>query len=172
MLIEVKKCDISKSTSDALIYSTNEDMMLTGGVGKKLLEVYGYELQSLIHSQLKKLGKSKAEVGTVIDCKTKEMPWKRVFHTVAVDREYETSEGTIFSILKTVFEECEMDFGIKHLSMSALGCGYGSLTHTRFTEILLNVAEEYNNTDINRVTIFCNADNEYVDIQRTLGNVH
>ncbi|WP_428242022.1 macro domain-containing protein [Gynuella sp.] len=140
MEIEFENSDISKFEADALIYSTNQNFNLSGGVGKSLVREYGIGIQSLLDRKLRELNLDEVPVGTIIEGGISQVPWKRIFHVVATDLDYETDSKIVRSILRECFEVCEIDYSINTIALSALGCGYGSMKESEFINIL---KEEY-----------------------------
>ncbi len=140
--IEIEK-DILDINSDALVYSTNQNLSLSGGVGACLLHKYGYELQSILDRALSKSGVDTVCVGTIVEGHSQSMPWRRVFHTVATDLDYNTDFGVVKNIVREVLERCELDHAINSITFSALGCGYGSGKYTEFLYLLNDVLKDY-----------------------------
>lgn len=59
--------DITKIASDAMIYSTNVRLTLTGGVGAALFREFGVGVQIDLHNSPLGTGRELAEVGDVFE---------------------------------------------------------------------------------------------------------
>ncbi|AJQ95739.1 macro domain-containing protein [Gynuella sunshinyii] len=134
-LVEIN-ANIESFEADALVYSTNQYLHLSGGVGQALVKKYGVEVQNILDRYLRVKNIDEVEVGTIVESVSDNMPWKRVFHTVATDKEYETQKSVVEKIIRYVLETCEVDFSISSVAFSALGSGFGSLTYEEFMKIM------------------------------------
>src|SRR4051812_17273539 len=97
---QVVCANIVEIASDALIYSTNVRLALTGGVGLALLRKFGIGVQIELQSKSLGTGRQLAEVGEIIESKIAGGPWRHVFHTVATDEVYHTEPAIVRSILQ------------------------------------------------------------------------
>jgi O-acetyl-ADP-ribose deacetylase (regulator of RNase III) len=155
MKIEIKNADIAKASEDALIYSTNKALMLSGGAGAALANEYGNDIQTGLYKLAESVNKTQAELGDVFISKNKQVPWKLLFHTVVTDEEYNTSINIVKSVLVECFDVCDQTYGITHIAISALGCGFGDCSHTNFIKLLKNVAKDYDDTDLLGISVYC-----------------
>ena len=89
--------------ADALIYSTNVQLLLTGGVGATLLARYGQMIQDGLGAAA---GGATAEVGDVFETSLSGIPWRVVFHTIATDKVYSTRPEIVLAILRKCFRRC------------------------------------------------------------------
>lgn len=129
-------------TSDALIYSTNVDLALTGGVGMALRSTYGVEFEYALVKEFRKSQKEFADVGEIIVNSFPGAPWKRIFHTVATSEDYYTKPQTVTNILKQCFEGCRKDSTIKSITCSPLGAGFGDLKTIEFCRLVVDLIAE------------------------------
>lgn len=133
--------NIVQFNADALIYSTNADLRLSGGVGAALKNEYGQEIQDKLFNSIDITDRKIADLGEVFECRLPSMPWKAVYHTVATNDLYETRSETIYSILRYCLNDCLKKGGIHSVVTSALGCGWGDLSHADFIDIITDVTE-------------------------------
>ncbi len=140
--IEIQE-NIELFQADALVYSTNQNLYLSGGVGACLVKKYGHEVQEILDSYLREVDGEIVEVGTIVEGKLGAMPWKRVFHTVATDLNYDTNAAVVSKIIEEVLERCELDYSINSIVFSALGAGYGSLDYKKFVVLLNEKLKDY-----------------------------
>ncbi len=147
--------------ADALIYSTNIDLRLSGGVGAALLEKYGTEIQDKLFNTIDDTGRQIAKVGEVFECSISTMPWEIVFHTVATNNIYETKAETVRDILDYCLNICIENGNIKSVVTSALGCGWGDLSHSEFIDISNLVTKEIVTDTIIDFTVCCDNQNFY-----------
>src|SRR4051794_37670469 len=120
----VINANIVEVEADALVYSTNTQLALTGGVGAALMKKCGWGIQSDLQSCSPGTGRQMAEVGDVFETQSPDHPWKIIFHTVATDELYHTDPSTVSRILKRCVRRCAELGNIKSLITSPLGSGY------------------------------------------------
>ena len=135
--------DIVNFEADVLVYSTNQNLNLSGGVGACLVEKYGYSVQYLLDKFIENTPDNEVAVGSVFEGHTENMPWKKVFHTVATDLEYCTDTKIVSNIIREVLDICELDYSINSIVFSALGAGFGSLTYDEFILLINAILSEY-----------------------------
>jgi O-acetyl-ADP-ribose deacetylase (regulator of RNase III) len=157
MKIITAQTNIVEVDSDAMIYSTNARLALTGGVGAALLRKYGPEIQSKLINSSQGGGMELAEVGDVISVKTDAMPWKLVIHTVVTDGSYIADPEIVKSVIEKSLKLCVSQGEIQKVTISELGTGYGSLTKEQFYEILEKVTAHDRYQNIKEI-IVCNLD--------------
>ena len=121
--------------SDAIVFSTNEQLLLTGGVGAALLQRFGSSFQDDLSAC--GYGREALESGDVFHFSCPETPWRHHFAVVAVDLSYHVERSTIDAILREVFAACSITHDIRHVVTSALGTGYGDLSLAAFLDALL-----------------------------------
>jgi len=141
--------------SDALIYSTNLKLLMSGGVGASLLEKFGYDIQKSLYEALDKGENSETRLGDIFDCQIESMPWKKVLHTIATDEDYETDPIIVENIIRESLSKLELTHGVSKITMSALGCGWGNMKHNQFAGILKKVSSEFENTDLEEIIVVC-----------------
>lgn len=156
--------DITAIAADALIYSTNVRLTLTGGVGAALLARYGIKTQIDLQSSATGTGRHMAEVGDVLSTTIPGAPWKVVFHTIATNEVYRTEEGTVESILKTCLRRCASRGDIKEVTCSTLGSGYGDLEPERFLNIANQVLGDIESTSIQCFSVIEFDEKQYVSL--------
>lgn len=161
--------DITTHPADALIYSTNVQLMLSGGVGACLLRRYGRSFQADLHAQLAASGRKLAAVGDVFLTRTPGLPWKRVYHVVATDPFYRTDPEVVRCILTRCLTECSADPAISSVVTSALGAGYGDLAFPLFLEIASELS--LRDLQLSDITVCCDDEDffrELVDHRKHL----
>jgi len=154
-LIELS-AQIENVSADALIYSTNQYLRLSGGVGASLLRKYGHAVQEVLDQHLRNRNQEIVPVGTIFEGIVPGMPWNRVFHTVATDLNYMANPIIVRRIVKICLAECAQDDSINSIVLSALGCGWGNMKYPDFTSILTEELESLENSDIFTVTLVNN----------------
>ena len=127
---------IEDFNADALVYSTNQQLHLTGGVGAALVSKWGPRVQHFLDERRSEYPSGIVPVGTVIDGAIEGLPYRRIFHSVATSTDYETSVDTVRRIIQYCWEECDIDFSISTVAFSALGSGYGDMHYDEFSSIL------------------------------------
>jgi O-acetyl-ADP-ribose deacetylase (regulator of RNase III) len=153
MLITTEFENIVDVVSDAMIYSTNTRLALTGGVGSALVKKYGIEIQLKLINLSQGNGMELAEIGDVISVKTSTMPWKVLIHTVVTDGSYIATADIVKSVIEKAFNLCVENDATKKITISELGTGFGSLTSAQFNEILLSVLQGEKYKNIQKVVI-------------------
>lgn len=146
----VKKVNLLDEPADALIYSTNILLNMTGGVGAQLLHRYGSSLQKELHAFLKTKAQHVMSRGDILDFKLPSMPWKKVFHTLPCDAMYHTNPEIVGDIIKRCLRICLQSGSIKKVAMSALGTGYGDLSMDEFISVFNSISnsEEFKNIEL------------------------
>lgn len=136
MKLFLKHSDITTENADALIYSTNVQLMLSGGVGACLLEKFGTKFQDVLLKCVDSTERQLADVGEVFMTPLDFCPWKVVFHTVATDPLYNTNPKVVHSIIAQCLSECINLGEVKTIVTSPLGAGYGDLPFSKFLDIV------------------------------------
>ena len=162
MKVRIELGDIIEQKVDAVIYSTNSDFLLSGGVGKSLSEKYGEEVQHSLDRAIKNQIIGAESIGAVVNCTLSCMPWKLLLHTVVTNRNYVTDPDLVKQVLLKAIDFCDQTHGVYTIATSALGCGYGDLSHVQFIQILKTVAGLYEQSDLKEIVVVCNS-NEYYD---------
>jgi O-acetyl-ADP-ribose deacetylase (regulator of RNase III) len=147
--------DITEFQADALIYSTNVQLMLSGGVGGSLLFRYGDSFRNELFRAFNSTGRKLAEVGEVFSVTHEGCPWKVVFHTIATDPLYHTDPSIVRRILMRCFDECLERGDIRSIVISMLGTGYGDLSIERFLELTTEISNLSQYEGIENITICC-----------------
>jgi O-acetyl-ADP-ribose deacetylase (regulator of RNase III) len=159
--------DIVEVPSDALIYSTNVRLTLTGGVGAALLKKFGFPVQIGLQNQSSSSGRHLAEVGDIIENKIAGGPWKKVFHTIATDEMYHTDPDVVRSILKRCFRRCAENGDVLSVTCSALGSGYGDLDLAVFATIAEETCRQFDSSVIESFSIV-SCDSAECDVLRSV----
>ena len=154
MKLGILNADIVSVTADALIYSTNVQLMLSGGVGACLLEKFGNQFQNELYRQIDSSGRKLAEVGEVFITEPKDTPWQVVYHTIATDPLYYTDPKVVRSIIQSCLEDCR-NRKLTTIVMSPLGAGYGDLELGEFIQIVSDEAAKAEATGVENLTICC-----------------
>jgi O-acetyl-ADP-ribose deacetylase (regulator of RNase III) len=161
--------DITTCAADALIYSTNVQLMLSGGVGACLLARYGKRFQDDLYALLDASGRRLASVGEVFVTSTTGLPWKKVYHVVATDPFYNTAPMVVRRILTQCLAECSTDSDISSVVMSPLGAGYGDLEFPQFLEIVSELSEA--DLDLAEVSVCCDDEDFFKELVNHRKNV-
>ncbi|WP_367871922.1 hypothetical protein [Luteolibacter sp. Populi] len=130
----IRRGDIVNSTADAIVFSTNEHLFLSGGAGASLLGRHGPSLQKAMDRALIGQGIKFAARGSIFAIPAAET-WGRMFAVVAANGFYETSREDTATALREVLLRCAEIPGIKTVAITALGTGYGDMEIEDFTEI-------------------------------------
>jgi O-acetyl-ADP-ribose deacetylase (regulator of RNase III) len=160
--IQIAYGDITESDVDAVIYSTNPNLLLSGGVGKALVTKFGQEIQERLAESAAIDLRNESRLGAVVSCKVASMPWRLLLHTVVTDDTYTTDPDIVRSALIRSLDICDQSYGVHSIAVSALGCGYGDLPHSKFMDILKVVVEQYAHSDLRRITVVCN-NHKYIE---------
>lgn len=147
--------DITGVEADALVYSTNVQLMLSGGVGASLVRRYGPSFQEELYRCIDSSGRKLAEVGEIFTTSPSQCPWKIVFHTVATDPLYNTDTVVVDSILTRCFDSCIHAGDIQSIVFSPLGTGYGDLPLEKFLDLVSAVSVAPNYESIQEITVCC-----------------
>ncbi|NWK57770.1 macro domain-containing protein [Verrucomicrobiaceae bacterium N1E253] len=149
---------------DALIYSTNVQLMLSGGVGACLLQKFGNDFQSDLYRQLDSSGRKLAEVGEIFQTELSDASWRLVLHTIATDPMYHTDPEVVRSLVARSFETCSERKDITSIIMSPLGAGYGDLEMDTFLQIVTEESLRYEDSSITSLTICCDFELSFRDL--------
>lgn len=128
----IRNANAIEVAGDALLYSTNTQLALTGGVGAALLSRFGLGIQQGLSRAAN--GKT-VKVGALFETSVPGLPWRRIFHSIATDEHYHTEPNVVSGILSRCFARCG-ELGYSRLVTSALGTGYGDLGLVEFVRIL------------------------------------
>jgi O-acetyl-ADP-ribose deacetylase (regulator of RNase III) len=153
--------DIAQLAADALIYSTNIRLALTGGVGAALLRAHGIGVQIQLQNASLGTGRQMAEVGEIIASPIKGSLWKQVFHTIATDEFYHTDPEVVRQILRSCLRQCVSSTDLRSVVCSPLGAGYGDLELIAFLKIASAICDEFNGTALQSFTIAVHDPAEY-----------
>lgn len=114
------------TVADAIVFSTNEHLFLSGGAGAALLGKHGKPLQQAMDRALAASGSKVAHRGSVFEIEPAET-WGRMFAIVAANGFYETSHEDTEAALREVLRRCSEIEGAKTVAITALGTGYGNM---------------------------------------------
>ncbi len=131
----IRRGDVVDASPDALVFSTNENLFLSGGAGLGLLGVHGSVLQQAMDRALAASGRKVAERGSVFEIAPAATWPFRVFAVVAANEFYETSEQDTRRALDWVLSRCSELPEIKNVAITALGTGYGNMEIEDFVSI-------------------------------------
>ena len=154
--------------AEALIYSTNRQLSLSGGVGWELRSKYGYKIEVDTFDQFRDSTSEMIKVGDVIKTEFDYVPWKMIFHTIATNDDYFTDPGVVSSILDKCFR-VSSELGFKSIVCSPLGAGYGDLRISMFCEILNQKLGILGRGECDRFTICCNDEDQIGELKDGLG---
>jgi O-acetyl-ADP-ribose deacetylase len=132
----LKTGNIVDESVDVLICSANVSLNLSGGVGAELLGRFGPAMQQALHRFLQARTPHCAERGEVITYVDASLPYKAVFHAVAVNGWYESSAKIVTAVVEKCLVEAQKYFA-KSIGLTALATGFGNLTLKDFGEGIL-----------------------------------
>jgi O-acetyl-ADP-ribose deacetylase (regulator of RNase III) len=135
----IRQGDIVDAIADAIVFSTNEHLFLSGGAGASLLGVHGDPLQKAMQRALAATGAKMAARGSVFEIAPAETWGCRFFAVVAANGFYETSREDTRQALENVLGRCAEIPGIASVVTTALGTGYGNMEIEDFVEIFCGV---------------------------------
>lgn len=135
----IRRGDVVDVRPDALIFSTNEHLFLSGGAGASLLGVHGRPLQDAMDHALSSSGRKVAERGSVFEIAPAASWPFRLFAVVAANGFYETSEQDTRRAVVQVLARCSELPEIRNVAITALGTGYGNMEIADFVSILCSV---------------------------------
>ncbi len=135
----MRQGDIVDASADAIVFSTNEHLFLSGGAGASFLGVHGDPLQKAMQRALAATGAKVAARGSVFEIAPAETWQSRFFAVVATNGFYETSREDTRRVLEQVLGRCAEIPGIESVVTTALGTGYGNMEIEDFAEIFCGV---------------------------------
>ena len=101
------------------MFSTNDQLLLTGGVGAALLDRFGEQFQDALLACVD--GRDAASQGDVFHFQNTLTPWHHMFAVIAVDAAYHVEQKIVREILRDVLGMCSVNHDIRIVVMSALG---------------------------------------------------
>lgn len=159
--------DITQIASDAMIYSTNVRLTLTGGVGAALFRAFGVGVQIDLQTRSPGTGRELAEVGDIIETHIPGSPWKGVFHTIATSELYHTDAAIVARILRRCLARCAASDDLRKITCSALGTGYGDLELPHFFQICDAVCTEFDGSPLQEFAIIIQNQTEFETLRHT-----
>jgi len=166
----VLHANIADVNGDALIYSTNVQLGMFGGVGAALKEKYGFQIQMALVEAFKHTRQIQTKVGDVYRSNLDYTPWQLIFHTIATDELCNTNPATVSSILEQCLSECDRNPAISSIVCSPLGAGYGDLSPKAFCELLKAVMEPFESSSIEEFRLVCNDQKQFDELASILNN--
>jgi O-acetyl-ADP-ribose deacetylase (regulator of RNase III) len=130
----IRQGDIVDTVADAIVFSTNEHLFLSGGAGASLLGKHGKPLQQAMDRALAASGAKIAHRGSIFEIAPAET-WGRMFAVVAANGFYETSREETAAALQNVLQRCAEIEEVKTVAITALGTGYGNMEIEDFVEL-------------------------------------
>jgi O-acetyl-ADP-ribose deacetylase (regulator of RNase III) len=134
----IRQGDIVDTVADAIVFSTNEHLFLSGGAGASLLGMHGKPLQQAMDRALAASGAKIAHRGSIFEIEPAET-WGRMFAVVAANGFYETSREDTATALREVLQRCAEVEGVKTVAITALGTGYGNMEIEDFVALFCGV---------------------------------
>ena len=156
--------DITTVAADALIYSTNVNLMLSGGVGACLLKKFGNDFQDDLYRQLGSSNRRFAEVGEIFLSNRAGDPWRLILHTIATDPMYYTNPDIVRSLVSRAFDICSSRDDVSSLVMSPLGAGYGDLDLSLFLRVVSEESAKFEQAGIDSITVCCDYEPSYLEL--------
>ncbi|MEK7953101.1 hypothetical protein [Luteolibacter soli] len=130
--------DIVDTVADAIVFSTNEHLFLSGGAGASLLGKHGKPLQDAMTRALAASGSKIAHRGSVFEIEPAET-WGRMFAVVAANGFYETTREDTVEAIRLVLQRCSEIDGLKTVAITALGTGYGNMEIEDFVALFCGI---------------------------------
>ncbi len=155
--------------ADALVYSTNVQLMMSGGVGGTLLQLLGSQIQAELRNALD--NSALANVGDLFLSPLTDEKWQVIYHCVAADPMYHTEPAIIECLLRKVLQDADKR-GFKSILMSALGTGYGDLESSDFLLLLDKVLQLENLSKIQTITICTESESSFEDLRIAARNLN
>ena len=134
----IRQGDIVDTVADAIVFSTNEHLFLSGGAGASLLGKHGKPLQETMHRIMAKRKIKVAPRGSIFEIDPAET-WGRMFAVVAANGFYETSREDTEAALREVIQRCSEIEGVKTVAITALGTGYGNMEIEDFVALFCEI---------------------------------
>lgn len=156
--------DIIEVSADALIYSTNVQLMLSGGVGACLLKKFGNQFQNDLFRQIDQEGRKLAEVGEVFFSDMSEGPWRVIVHSIATDPFYHTEPEVVRKILRQTFTNLAERGNVSSVVMSPLGAGYGDLDIQTFLNLVTEESSPFERSCIGQLIVCCDYEPTFRDL--------
>lgn len=155
MNLKLILANIANVEADALIFSTNVQLSMTGGVGAALKNKYGFHVQMDLVEAFKQSRKIQANVGDVYITNPQGTPWKLLFNTIATSESFYTRTETVIDILRHCLRHCSDRQDIRSVVCSPIGTGFGDLTSTAYCECLTAVLAEHEEGPIHEFILAC-----------------
>lgn len=131
----IRNTNVVDVRGDALLYSTNVHLALTGGVGAALRGTFGLEIQYALNAAADMTGRTTVEVGDVFETSLPDLPWRHIFHSVATTEQYRTDHQVVSRILRHALRR-SVEIGCRHLVTTPLGAGFGDLELPDYVRLL------------------------------------
>ena len=135
----IRHGDIVDTVADAIVFSTNEHLFLSGGAGASLLGKHGKPLQEAMNRALAASGSKIAHRGSVFEIEPAET-WGRMVAVVAANGFYETTREDTAEALRLLLQRCSEIDGLKTVAITALGTGYGNMEIEDFVALFCGIA--------------------------------
>lgn len=135
----IRQGDVVDVAAEAIVFSTNEHLFLSGGAGASLLGIHGRPLQDAMDRALARSGRKVAPRGSVFEIEPAETWSFRLFAVVAANGFYETCEEDTRRSLAEALALCGGHPGIKRVVTTALGTGYGNMEIEDFISIFCRI---------------------------------
>ena len=135
----IRQGDVIDVVADAIVFSTNEHLFLSGGAGASLLGVHGPPLQQAMDRALAATGSKVAHRGSVFEIEPQATWASRLFAVVAADGFYETSREDTRAAMERVLRRCAELGSIRAVVTTALGTGYGNMEIEDFVALFCEV---------------------------------
>ena len=134
----IRQGDIVDTVADAIVFSTNEHLFLSGSAGASLLGKHGKPLQQAMDQALAASGAKIAHRGSIFAIEPAET-WGRMFAVVAANGFYETNREDTATALQRVLRRCSEIENVKTVAITALGTGYGNMEIEDFVALFCEI---------------------------------
>jgi O-acetyl-ADP-ribose deacetylase (regulator of RNase III) len=133
MNVRVLVGDVLDQAADALVCPADPWLNMSGGVGGAILARGGDSIQSELQSYLVSLGRPVVDAGTVIVTDSGSLPFRQIFHAVAIGPHYDSSIELVRETLELCFERAAA-LGARSIAMPAVATSYGQLSILSFAK--------------------------------------
>jgi len=160
--------NIANVEADALIYSTNVQLALTGGVGAALKKKYGFQIQMDLVAAFNQSKKVQSNVGDVYITQPDYTPYRFLFNTIATSENFITKRETVIAILKHCLDHCVTQGGVERVVCSPIGSGFGDLTTQAYCQCLEQALEGLQDSLIREFIVACYDQHQFNELQHCL----
>lgn len=161
--IIIKKGDITKEETDAIVNPANGALKHGGGAATAIVKAGGMQIQKDSNNLIKKRGF--LEVTNCVVTDGYKLPCKFILHVVGPRMGEGNEEEKLKKAVDNVLNVAEA-YGLKSISMPAISSGIFGFPKDRCADILLKTTTEFfkNKADSLETVVMCNYDEETYNI--------